>query len=83
MEGVCKMGKVYLKVMVSFEADERNIVQNPVKAVKNALQKGVEIDGEICFPMTDCNDSLYELYNKDSEINIDCSLDGNIIKISK
>ena len=77
------MGRVYLKVMVAFDANERDVIQNPVETVKNALEKGVEMDGEVYFPMTDCNDSLYELHNKDSEINIDCSLDGSIIKISK
>lgn len=77
------MGQVYMKIMVSFDADEKELANNTVEVVERALKKGVKIDGEVYFPMTDYNDKLYEMHNKPTEINVDYNFDGQILKMTK
>lgn len=68
------MGKVYMKVMVSFDTNEPELIKNPKKVVESALKQGVKVDGEVYFPMTEYNSKLYELYDVNdcgTELNLD------------
>ena len=76
------MSKVYLKIMVSFEADEEKIIKNPKEEIKKALMNGAEVDGEVYFPMTDYNnETIYKLKDDGIEVNVDGALDGYIVKL--
>lgn len=68
------MAKVYMKVMVSFDTNESELIKNPKKVVEAALRQGVKVDGEVYFPMAEYNDKLYELYDPNdygTELNLD------------